>query len=356
MIDIIYVCPFPLTNEIYNYYLKILELVEIENPERRFTIVVPENYTKFAPHMSLSCALLYSPSALNKIREIINGKQAYIVPGRINEADFHLSIAIGVPIFSGDPHITKVFSTKSGAKRIFQKADVPMPIGAYDLYTREDFCQQLTKLIANNLYINTWIFKIDNEFMGRGHASLNVETIKTIIELRKKKVDMTESIIKKLQDVITKILPKKVKIAMPSLFKTFDSYMEKFCKHGGVIEAAPLCPASKVSSPSIAFMIEPDGEIEIIGSYDKFYATEYVNAGCFFPQTSLPAMNLHTLCESVANVLYEKGMIGHVTIDLVSFPNPSDPNAHPLFWAVDINNELSENAAISSFFDILMEG
>ena len=67
-------------------------------------------------------------------------------------------------------------------------------------------------------------------------------------------------------------------------------------------------------------------------------------------------MNLTTLCESIANVLYEKGLIGHVTIDLVSFPNPSDPNAHPLFWAVDINNELSENAAISSFFDILMEG
>merc|ERR1711981_191413 len=123
--------------------------------------------------------------------------------------------------------------------------------------------------------------------------------------------------------------------------------MEKFCKHGGVIESAPLCPPAKVSSPSIAFMIEPDGEIEIIGSYDKFHAVEYVNAGCFFPQTSLPAMNLTTLCESVASVLYEKGLIGHVTIDLVSFPNPSDPNAHPLFWAVDINNEFSENAAIS---------
>ena len=112
--------------------------------------------------------------------------------------------------------------------------------------------------------------------MGRGHASLNVDSIKTIIELRKKKVEMTESIIRKLQDVISKILPKKVKIAMPSLFRSFDAYMEKFCKHGGVIEAAPLCAPSKVSSPSIAFMIEPDGEIEILGSYDKFHASEYV--------------------------------------------------------------------------------
>ena len=67
-------------------------------------------------------------------------------------------------------------------------------------------------------------------------------------------------------------------------------------------------------------------------------------------------MNLYSICESVGSVLYEKGMIGHVTIDLLSFPNPADPKNHPLFWAVDINHELSDNAAICFFFDILMEG
>lgn len=49
-------------------------------------------------------------------------------------------------------------------------------------------------------------------------------------------------------------------------------------------------------------------------------------------------------------------MIGHVTIDLLSFPNPQDPRAHSLFWAVDITHELVDNAAITMFFDILMEG
>jgi hypothetical protein len=53
-----------MTSEIYNYYLKILELVEIESPDRRFTIIVPENYVKFKPHLSLAQALLYSPLAL----------------------------------------------------------------------------------------------------------------------------------------------------------------------------------------------------------------------------------------------------------------------------------------------------
>lgn len=73
-------------------------------------------------------------------------------------------------------------------------ADVPVPIGARDIYSRQDFFDQLAKLIASNLYINTWIFKIDDEFNGRGHASLAVDGIKTVIELRKRRVEMTEAI------------------------------------------------------------------------------------------------------------------------------------------------------------------
>lgn len=48
--------------------------------------------------------------------------------------------------------------------------------------------------------------------------------------------------------------------------------------------------------------------------------------------------------------------MGHVTIDLISFPNTEDPEAHPFFQAVDISTELTNNAAIVYFFDILMEG
>lgn len=85
--DIIYVCPFPLTAEIYNYYLKIMELVEIENPDSRFTIVVPENFTKFRPHLSLSQALIYSPLAMKQIKSLVEGQQSYIVPGQVNESE-----------------------------------------------------------------------------------------------------------------------------------------------------------------------------------------------------------------------------------------------------------------------------
>jgi hypothetical protein len=34
--------------------------------------------------------------------------------------------------------------------------------------------------------VNTWIFKIDDEFNGRGHAYLNIDTIKSLSDLRRK--------------------------------------------------------------------------------------------------------------------------------------------------------------------------
>lgn len=71
----------------------------------------------------------------------------------------------------------------------------------------------MARLIANNLDVNVWIFKIDDEFGARGHASLDVEQVRTIVELRKKKVEMTEAVIARLQEVLSKILSKKVKLA-----------------------------------------------------------------------------------------------------------------------------------------------
>lgn len=120
---------------------------------------------------------------------------------------------MAVPILCGEPDKTNLYSTKSGAKRIFQSADVPTPISAYDIYDKNEFYMSLSRLVAHNLFVNTWLFKIDDEINGRGHASVNVEAIKTVVELRKRKMEMTESVIEKICEVMRKVVPKKAKIA-----------------------------------------------------------------------------------------------------------------------------------------------
>jgi hypothetical protein len=47
---------------------------------------------------------------------------------------------------------------------------VPTPISSVDIYDEQEFFLSLAKLIMNNLYVHTWVFKIDDEFNGRGHA------------------------------------------------------------------------------------------------------------------------------------------------------------------------------------------
>ena len=94
------------------------------------------------------------------------------------------------------------------------------------------------------------------------------------------------------------MLAKKVKIAMPTLWSGgWEQYIAQFCKVGGVIECAPpLCPLNSLNFPSVSFLIEPDGHVKLVGSCDKLPGAEFVNAGCFAPQTSLPQIDLNKIC------------------------------------------------------------
>ena len=81
---------------------------------------------------------------------MIDSKHAYIVPGKVGEYDIRLSIQLGTPILCGEPDLTTgniIYSTKSGAKRIFQMCDIPIPMSAYDIQDLHEFELALARLI-----------------------------------------------------------------------------------------------------------------------------------------------------------------------------------------------------------------
>mmetsp|Transcript_32961 Transcript_32961/g.24268 ORF Transcript_32961/g.24268 Transcript_32961/m.24268 type:complete len:168 (+) Transcript_32961:828-1331(+) len=167
-----------MTADITGYYMKILEIGEVE--DSKVTFITPDNVSKFPYHFNLAQMIMYSPKTIKRIKSLIKGKQAYIVPGIPSTDDIKLSITLSVPILCGEPSKTSLYSSKSGAKKIFQLADVPTPCSAVDIYDEQEFIMQLAKLIANNLYVTNWIFKMDDEFGGRGHAYLNVDSIRSL--------------------------------------------------------------------------------------------------------------------------------------------------------------------------------
>ena len=74
MVDVIYISPFQMTNDVIGYYMKILEIGEIDNPNSKLNIIVPDNIHKFPHHFSLSQVLLYSPKTVKRIKSLIKGR------------------------------------------------------------------------------------------------------------------------------------------------------------------------------------------------------------------------------------------------------------------------------------------
>jgi hypothetical protein len=87
-----------------------------------------------------------------------------------------------------------------------------------DIYDEQEFTLSLAKLIVGNLYVQTWVFKIDDEFNGRGSAYLNLDHVKSLASLRKKHIPDQDSVLDYVIEQLNKFLSRKAVIPMRSLY------------------------------------------------------------------------------------------------------------------------------------------
>lgn len=80
-----------------------------------------------------------------------------------------------------------------------------------------------------------------------------------------------------------------------------------------------------------------------------------MNLAGVFPQSSLPNLNIKQLSESVGKKLYERGIFGYITVDMISFPDLAQ-KSHPLFWMIGIDCSLNDISASFFVFDFLSKG
>ncbi|KAL4447016.1 hypothetical protein ABPG74_013868 [Tetrahymena malaccensis] len=354
-IEVIIVLPYELPHEIISYYYKICELGDIIDYKERIHFIFPENAHLF-PKFSTVKLLYYSPLALKKIKDLIQNKNAYIVPGVPCKEDNLVGMALKIPIFCGNYDIVNNLCKKSQAKQLFEECKFPTAPGAENIFDEEDLINKLTILIAKYSNVNTWVFKIDGEFKGRGIAFFSLESIRVLSDIRKQKKEIDESQVSKIREIVSSLLPSKTLIAIPTLFQNYQEFLYYFLEHKGIIEASPLCSQEEVASPSVFFRLDPDGQTHVLASYDKIQGQDFVNFGNIFPQQSLPSLNLKQLCSSLGEKLCQKGIYGYITVDMIAFPDPSNKLNHPLFWLIGLDCYLNDYSSAFFIFDFLSKG
>lgn len=97
-----------------------------------------------------------------------------IIPGVVCHDTLAIADFLDVPVYGPDPEVTHLYSTKSGARRIFQAAEVDMPPGEFDVYNIQQLIECLAELVTTYPHIHKWLIKLDCQFDNRGTYVLDV--------------------------------------------------------------------------------------------------------------------------------------------------------------------------------------
>jgi len=339
---VIFISPMPFTDDLRRYYTRLLgmapavrtrhpsNLEDEELVQSRFTVIVPEASSKFPTHcMNLAQHLNYSCEAMTRLKTLIAGKQSMIIPGVVCHDTLAIADFLNVPVYGSDPEVTHLYSTKSGARRIFQAAEVDMPPGEFDVYNIQQLIECLAELVTTYPHIHKWLIKLDCQFDNRGTYVLNVaKNLPCLPTVRREREKIGENWkYKSFQQTsylyVLNQLPKALSTCKPAnpatkaAYPSWDNFQIEYCRQGGVVEA---CPASDdVTNITVDFEIEPNGNVRMLTCGDQIHSEPFYCWGWSVPQASVESDLLHKITSRVANAAKVRKVLGFVKLTLLTF-------------------------------------
>ncbi|XP_059191860.1 IQ motif-containing protein H [Centropristis striata] len=374
-VEVIYVCPRHLGDDILHYYTSLLKCdgatdmdetgtTQASSSVRRFIILTPEAVDYFPTHnMCLSTLLKYSPRTLKRIRNLIQGKKAYIVGGVAHVDDLAVADELGVPILAPEPAIAQLYSTKSGGKRIFTGAEVDVTPGQGDIYSLNQLHETLARLMTQNIDVQRWLFKMDSEHGGRGtaycdtcHLSCHNWALKECHRYGPELWNtewIQEPVLLRYLDEIPEWLTRYAQPVKTSCYPNWACFLKTFLRQGGVVEAYP--PSDSVTCLTVDLLLEPGGEVTMLSCGDQLHGScQLATIGSTVPQTSVHPETLQSICMRVGHACLQRLIVGYVSVDLATFLNPN--TMEQKVWAIDLDLTYSDQLAMTQMLLMLTGG
>ncbi|XP_032804347.2 IQ domain-containing protein H isoform X1 [Petromyzon marinus] len=368
-VDVIYVSPVPLSDEVLHYYERLLGLsASGGDGTGRYTIIVPDAVVRF-PQLPLSLASLleYSPGTLRRIRALVSGREAYVVPGGAGEADLAVADELGLPALAPEPTVARLCGSKSEARRIFSSAGVATPPGEEHIRSMPQLVESLSRLVAAHAGVRCWLLKTEEGPGGRGTASCPVAQHLpchrwVLSESRRYGSEQwrhrwaQDAAVARIAQELPELLETHCVLASNDLYPDWASFIQAFLCHGGVIEACP--PGDSLTCLTVDLLLEPSGDVAVQAWGDQLGGRPVTPAlrcwGSSLPQSSVEPGALHELVRRVAQACCGHGFVGHLSVDFVTFIDPE--SLQQQVWALDLDVGYSDQLAMTRLMEFVTGG
>ena len=306
---VVYVTSQPVHPMILDYYFQLLAGIPASHARSRLTLLCAHD----ASPRSLTEKILERPRLIQRIREgIQDPSRAYLTVFNSTPLERRLAVLLGIPLNGADPDLAHL-GTKSGSRKVFRQAGVPLPEGFEDLHSRTEVEEALVELAARRPGLRRAVVKLNDSFSGEGNAIFRYPELGGRAGVREA-----------LQ---------RIELAVPN--ETFEIYFDKFAQMGGIVEE--FIEASDKCSPSVQLRVSPGGEVVPSATRDQILGgpSDQVFLGCSFPAREAYRVAILDAAMRIGAVLASHGVVSRFAIDFLLFRD--DPAAAWNLSALEIN-------------------
>ena len=307
---VVYVTSQPIPEAIVDYYLHLLPGIPRDHARRRLTMLSCYD-SGLDP---LAGKILARPRLVERLRDCLGDPAtSHMSCFNVTPLERSLAVRLGIPVYGCDPELSPLGS-KTGSRKIFREAGLPLADGFEDLGDAGDVAEALEALKRRNPALRRAVVKLNEGFSGEGNA---------IFDFERPDGSHSKQAIRERLNHLT--------FAAPGM--SWEEFETKIDEMGGVVEA--FIEGEEKRSPSVQYRVDPLGRLETISSHDQVTGGEagQVFLGCRFPADPSYLADIQEAGWRAADVLRNEGVLGRFGIDFISVRD----GRRWMHYAVEIN-------------------
>jgi ATP-grasp domain len=229
-----------------------------------------------------------------------------------------LASRVGAPLFAADPALASLGS-KTGSRRLFAEAGVPVAPGHDGLRDVPDVIAALAVLRAEDRTLDTAVVKLNDSFGAGGNVMFSFEGAPET----------------GLHAWVERELPTRAVFASPP--DTWDAYAAKVSAMGAVVER--FVRGKESTSPSAQLLVDAAGA-RVVSTHDQVLSGQ-IFIGATAPAHAAYRATLIEYATRVGAALHAAGMVGIASVDFVASRVAGDWS----LYALEINLRMGGGTA-----------